>query len=118
MSINAHGFCCYITSFPELNRSLSIAPTLARLFCLGSRGGVITWNNFCRMSDYEKPADSPTVQEQNEHYKMGDAGGEETIGTLIVDETESGRRTLRPQPSLDPNDPLVYLPAEILKFKL
>ncbi len=60
------------------------------------------------MSDAEKSLGSPTVQEQNEYHKSGaDAG--EAIGTIIVDESETGRKTLRPQPSLDPNDPLVRI---------
>jgi hypothetical protein len=31
----------------------------------------------------------------------------EKAGTIIISPSEEGRRTLRPQPSLDPNDPLV-----------
>ena len=64
------------------------------------------------MSDYVKSVDSPTVQEQNARHQMSDVVGEETIGTPIVDEAESGRKTLRAQPSVDPNDPLVNLTAK------
>jgi hypothetical protein len=60
------------------------------------------------MSDVEKSLDSPTVQEQDEHHHKSDTV-EEAIGTIIVDENETGRKTLRPQPSLDPNDPLVRI---------
>jgi hypothetical protein len=59
------------------------------------------------MSDVEKSLDSPTVQEQNEYHHKSDTVAEEAIGTIIVDENETGRKKLRPQPSLDPNDPLV-----------
>jgi hypothetical protein len=61
------------------------------------------------MSDAEKSLDSPTVKENNEyHHKIGIEVGE-AVGTIIVDESETGRKTLRPQPSLDPNDPLVRI---------
>jgi len=59
------------------------------------------------MSEVKKSSDLPTVREQNKYRRKSDAGVEEAIGTIIVDESETGRRTLRPQPSLDPNDPLV-----------
>jgi hypothetical protein len=39
----------------------------------------------------------------------------EKAGTIIIDPSEDGRRTLRPRPSLDPNDPLVCF---ILVLKL
>jgi hypothetical protein len=59
------------------------------------------------MSDVEKSLDSPTVEEQNGYHHKADVVDREAIGTIVVDENETGRKTLRPQPSLDPNDPLV-----------
>jgi hypothetical protein len=34
----------------------------------------------------------------------------ERVGTIVVQAHDIGRRALRPQPSLDPNDPLVGAP--------
>jgi hypothetical protein len=49
----------------------------------------------------------------------GDIGkDEEQVGTIIIDENSSGRSALRPQPSLDPNDPLVNLPSRPHSFLL
>ncbi len=61
------------------------------------------------MSDIEneKAMDSPTVQEQDEKHHRGDQADVEAVGTIILDENETGRKTLRPRPSLDINDPLV-----------
>jgi len=66
----------------------------------------LTWK-LNKMSDVEKSLDSPTVQEHNEYHQKSDTDIGEAIGTIIVDENETGRKTLRPRPSLDPNDPLV-----------
>ena len=55
------------------------------------------------MSDVEKSLESLTVKD---HHNT-DAVNSEAIGTIVVDEKETGRKTLRPRPSLDPNDPLV-----------
>ncbi len=48
---------------------------------------------------------SPTVEEKGADRRIEHA--EEAVGTLVVDVNETGRHALRPQPSQDPNDPLV-----------
>ena len=40
----------------------------------------------------------------------------EKVGTLIVTSQDVGRRALRPQPSLDPNDPLVRYKSDDISF--
>lgn len=60
-----------------------------------------------KMSGVEKSLESLTVREQYEYHQKNGANIEEAIGTIIVDERETGRKTLRPQPLLDANDPLV-----------
>lgn len=37
---------------------------------------------------------------------------EETFGTIVVAKEADARQMLRPQPSLDPNDPLVGQPTD------
>jgi len=70
------------------------------------------------MSDVEKSLDSPTLQEQNEYHHKSDTDVGEAIGTIIVDENETGRETLRPQPSLDPNDPLVSIRNQVASLQI
>jgi hypothetical protein len=43
---------------------------------------------------------------------------EETFGTIVVKEEIDARRMLRPQPSLDPNDPLVSRNARMTRLSL
>jgi hypothetical protein len=49
---------------------------------------------------------SPTIEEKGNVRRIEHA--EEAVGTIVI---ETGRHTLRPQPSLDPNDPLVRIAA-------
>jgi hypothetical protein len=50
---------------------------------------------------------SPTMEEKGHDRRIEHA--EEAMGTIVVDVNVTGRHTLRPQPSLDPNDPLVRI---------
>jgi hypothetical protein len=52
---------------------------------------------------------SPTIEEKGNVRRIEHA--EEAVGTIVIDVNETCRHTLRPQPSLDPNDPLVRIAA-------
>ncbi len=56
--------------------------------------------------DLEKSVDAHEVEENGHHEKRIEHV-EEAVGTTVVGVNETGRQALRPQPSLDPNDPLV-----------
>lgn len=47
----------------------------------------------------------PFLKHEEEIFEVD----EEEVGTIVVYPDEVGRRALRPQPSWDPNDPLVYI---------
>jgi hypothetical protein len=50
---------------------------------------------------------TPEVEERRKQEFEANA---ERVGTIVVQPHDIGRRALRPQPSLDPNDPLVRNP--------
>jgi len=65
------------------------------------------------MSDKEVSLESPTAMDHKQdremhHHEAQEVGfEEEAVGTIVINENETGRAALRPIPSQDPNDPLV-----------
>jgi hypothetical protein len=59
---------------------------------------------------------SPTIEEKGHDRRIELA--EEAVGTIVVDVNETGRHTLRPLPSLDPNHPLVCIAAGQVNARL
>jgi hypothetical protein len=58
--------------------------------------------------DQKQVAELPAAEQHEEVDPDEIRAVEETFGTIVVSENETDpRRTLRPVPSLDPNDPLV-----------
>jgi hypothetical protein len=55
----------------------------------------------------DKSPDSPTVVEHEEGKMYDSEADAEQVGTIILSSNDVGRQALRPQPSNDPNDPLV-----------
>ena len=55
----------------------------------------------------DKFPESPIVAEEDEREVDDIDADAEQVGTIIANANDVGRQALRPQPSNDPNDPLV-----------
>lgn len=88
-------------------RELASVPTIPQLHT--------RWYSPLDFVSIRRTPEPPPFIPKDVERRVYDVGRDsELVGTIVMGSLDTGRRALRPQPSMDWNDPLVYCPSPII----